>query len=186
MTTTNPSPEHVAGGAARRALSRALGTVGRRCRRAPFVFGAVAALVVGLSAGSAYAWFTSSGSGSATASVGTVQTVTVLAATGTPTSKLHPGASADLTLTISNPNASPVTLVSVTQHGTVTVVGGTGCTPSNSGVTVPTQSGLSISVASGTSVVVHIPNGASMSTSSANGCQGASFHIPVLITAEKR
>jgi hypothetical protein len=152
-------------------------------RRAPLVVGAAVALVVGLAAGAAYGYFTL-GSGSGTASVGTVQSVTVLAATGTPTSKLIPGTSADLALTLDNPNSYAVNIVSISQNGSVNAVGGIG-TCSTTGVSVPTQTGLSISVASGSSVNVDIPNGASMSTSSDSGCQGASFHIPVTITVQK-
>lgn len=169
----------------RRLVARALGTVGRRWRRSPFALGAVVALVLGLGVGSAYAFLTASGLGTGTATVRHATAVTVLAATGTPSSKLHPGASADLTLTITNPNSFPVKIVSISQKATpLTVVGGTSCTAGNSGVTVPTQSGLSISVTPGTTSV-HVPNGASMSTSSANGCQGASFRIPVTVTVEQ-
>jgi hypothetical protein len=95
-----------------------------------------------------------------------------------------PGTSADLTLTLDNPNSYSVTIVSITQNGSVTAVGGSG-TCSNTGVSVPAQSALNIPVASGAGVVVHIPNSVSMSATSDSGCQGASFHIPVTITVEK-
>jgi hypothetical protein len=142
------------------------------------------ALVIGLAAGAAYGSFVAAGSGSGAASVGTAQSVTVLAATGTPTSKLIPGGSADLTVTLDNPNSYPVSIVSITQNGSVNPVGGIGSC-SNTGVTVPTQTGLNIAVASGSSVNVDIPNGASMDATSDSGCQGASFQIPVNITVQK-
>jgi hypothetical protein len=164
------------------------------------VFGAAAALAIGLGAGagSAYAYFTSAGSGTSAASVGTTQQVTLVAATsGSALSTLIPGGTADLRVQLNNPNSFSVTIVGISQNGPVTVVGGTGCTsdsgtwPSltlgNSGVSVPTQTGLSITVAAGpiTNVVVHVANGASMNTSSASGCQGATFQIPVTITVQR-
>ena len=173
MTRRNHSTER-----ARRAV------IARWWHRAPLLLGAVIALVVGLGAGAAYAFFTSSGSGSGAASVGTAQSVTVIAASGTVSSKLIPGISADLLVELDNPNSYSVTITGIAQNGSVTPVGGSG-TCTTTGVSVPTQTGLSITVASGTNILVHIPNGASMSTASDSGCQGAAFQIPVTITVQK-
>jgi hypothetical protein len=162
----------------RRALSP------RRWVRKPLLFGAVVALVVGLGAGTAFAYFTGLGSGSGAASVGTVQSVTVLPATGTVTNLLYPGASGDLLVELDNPNSYPVTIVGITGNGTVTGSNGVG-TCTTTGVTVPTQTGLSVTVASGSNVSVVIPDGVSMGTSSDSGCQGATFQVPVTITVEK-
>jgi hypothetical protein len=163
----------------RRALSP------RRWRQAPLVFGAVLALVVGLGAGTAYAFFTGVGNGSGAASVGTTKSVTVdQIVSGSVTNKLYPGTSGDLKLELDNPNSYPVTIVGITSNGTVTGSGGVG-TCSTTGVTVPTQTGLSISVASGTGVFVVIPNGVFMGATSDSGCQGATFQVPVTITVEK-
>ncbi|MFN2606531.1 MAG: hypothetical protein ABR511_01350 [Acidimicrobiales bacterium] len=150
---------------------------------------AAVALVVGLGAGGAYAYWSSEGSGRGTAGVGTPAGVTVVAATGTPSSKLIPGTSADLVVQLDNPNSYSVTITGVSQNGSVTPVGGTGpgtaCSSANSGVSVPTQTGLGLTVASGTGVVVHVPNGALMGSASASGCQGASFQIPVTVTVQR-
>ena len=156
------------------------------------------ALSLGAGTGSAYAYFTSSGSGAGSATSGTTQQVTLIAATsGTALSNLIPGGTADLRVELNNPNGFSVTVTGIAQNGPVTEVGGTGCTsdsgtwPSitlgNSGVSVPTQTGLSITVASGpiTNVVIHVPTGASMNTSSASGCQGATFQIPVTLTVQR-
>lgn len=169
-----------------RPLTRAAQGLLRWRRRAPLVVGAVAALVIGLGSGVAWGYFTAIGSGSGVASVGTVMPVTVVAATGAPTSKLIPGASADLALTLNNPNSYSVNIVSITQNmsGSITSTGGIGSC-STTGVSVPSQTGLSITVASGSGVIIHIPAGASMSASSSSGCQGASFQIPVTITVHK-
>jgi hypothetical protein len=146
-----------------------------------------AMILTGALAGGAYAYWTTHGTGSGTASVGTPLNVTVEAASGTPSSLLAPGGSADLLVKLDNPNAYPVTIVGISQNlsGTVSVTGGTGCTAANAGVTVPTQAALNVSVAAGTGVVVHIPSGAAMSLGSASGCQGASFQIPVTLTVQK-
>ncbi len=143
--------------------------------------------LTGAVAGGAYAYWTAHGSGNGIASAGTPLNVTVDAASGTPSSLLVPGGSADLLVKLDNPNAYSVTIVGISQNlgGTVSVTGGTGCTAANSGVTVPTSAGLNVTVATGTGVVVHIPNGASMSTSSASGCQGASFQIPMTVTVQR-
>lgn len=162
----------------------ALAGVRRWSRRAPLLFGLVVALVSGLGAGTAFAFFAGSGSGSNVATIGAPAPVTVLAATGTPSTELIPGGTADLTLTLDNPNSYPVVITGISQDGSVTVSGGIG-TCSTTGVSVPTQSGLSYTVQSGSAVVVHIANGAAMGTDSDSGCQGASFEVPVTITVEK-
>ena len=153
------------------------------------VVGALA-ISIGLAAGGAFSYFTSSGSGSGGGGVGTAQAVTVVAATGTPSSQLTPGGSADLVLELTNPNSYPVRIIGIAQRGTdVTPVGATGpgtpCSSTTTGVTVPSQLGLSISVASGSNVTVHIPGAVSMSTSSASGCQGATFQVPVDVAVQR-
>lgn len=158
----------------------------RRGRRAPLLVVVLVALVAGLGTGAAWASFSSDGSAHTTVSVGTAQQVTLVAATGTPSSLLRPGHSADLTLTLDNPNSFAVTITAIAQDGTPTVVGGSTCTAANAAVTVPSQTGLSVVVAPGTGVVVHIPGGGFMGATSADGCQGATFHFPVTITVVKQ
>ena len=138
-------------------------------------------ILVGVSSGAAYAYWRTTGSGSGAASVGTVQSVTVLAASGTPASLLVPGASAELVLSISNPNSYALTLTGIAPNGTITVSGGSGCTAVNSGVSVSTLSGLSLSISAGTSTV-RIPAGIQMTSGSASGCQSADFQVPVTVT----
>lgn len=152
-------------------------------RRRLVVSLAVAVLLVAL-ADRGFAFWQSGGSGTGTAATGTPQPVTVRAATGTPSSKLLPGSSADLVVRIDNPNAYSVTIVGIAQNGTLTVSGGTSCTAANAGVSVPAQSGLSLTVGTGTSVV-HIPAGAAMGTGSDSGCQGASFRVPIMVTVQR-
>lgn len=151
----------------------------------PFVIGAIVALVLGLGAGAAFAYWTTGGSGSGFSSTGTLQAVTVAANTGTPNTPLYPGGTGDVVLKATNPNTFAVTLVSVAANGgTITAdAGHPSCT--TTGVTFTTQTGLSINIPGGGTTQVDLPGAASMSTSSSNGCQGATFSIPVSITVHE-
>jgi len=143
-----------------------------------------ACLVTGLGAGAAYAYFTSSGDGAAAASVGSMKTVTLTAATATPATPLRPGGTGDVTLEVTNPNGFPVTLISVAKSGTITADGGhAGCT--TTGVTFTDQTALSTAISASSTVAVDLPGAVSMSAASSPGCQGATFSIPVTITAQK-
>jgi len=146
--------------------------------------------LIGVSAGAGFAYWTShsSGFGQATTDGAPAAVHVVAVAGGTdPSTRLTPGQTAELVLEITNPNPFPVIIAGISQDGNVAPSGGSGpgaaCTgggSGSSGVSVPTQV-LSVPVASGVQVVVRIPGGASMSTSSASGCQGASFQIPVTV-----
>lgn len=154
-------------------------------KRRTLLFVAVLALVMGVGAGAAYGYFTSSGSGTGHGATGTLQTVTVAAITGeTPNTYLQPGSPGEVIVKVHNPNTVGVHLVSVTADGSITVAGGSGCTLSNSGVTFTNQTGLSVAVGSNSTALVRMPGAASMAASSANGCQGATFNIPVTITVQ--
>ena len=142
-------------------------------------------LAVGIGAGAAYGYFTASASGTAYASTGTLVAVT-LRTTGTPSSTLLPGGSADVVLGVNNPNAYGVTLISVTGGpGTITADSGhPGCT--TTGVTFANQTGLDVAIAASGVTTVHLAGAASMSAASSSGCQGATFNIPVTITVHKQ
>jgi hypothetical protein len=148
----------------------------------------VAALVfVGIFAigGTAWAYFTSSGLGSGQGSTGTMSTVTLNATAGSPSTPLYPGGTADVSLELNNPNAYAVTLRSVTGNGTVTPdAGHTGCT--TTGVTFTPQTGLTTTIpANANGDRIDLTGAVTMGTSSSNGCQGATFSIPVTITVQK-
>jgi len=155
-------------------------------RRRSLLLVAAVTLVVGIGAGAAYGYFTSSGSGSGSASAGTMQTVTVVALAGgdSPNSTLLPGGpTADVILRVSNPNSYAVTLTSVTASGTITASGGVG-TCITTGVSFIAPSSPSITIDPGNHLV-DLPGAASMGANADNGCQGATFSIPVTITAHK-
>lgn len=145
----------------------------------------VAVALTGGFAGGVYAYWRTSGSGSGGASVGTAQAVTIVAASSTPTSSLSPGGTADLVVTLNNPNSYAVTLTGIAQNGAVSPVPSGSCTGANAGVSVATQSGLAISVASGSGQTVHIPDAAAMTAASDSSCQGVSFDIPVTLTVQR-
>jgi len=163
-------------------MSRVLGTLA-----------VMAALLFGL-AGPGFGFFTALGLGSGSATTGDLQPIEVRpATTGTPSTLLQPGGTADLLLNLRNPNSRAVTVTSVAQGGPVTVVGGSGCTSDtgfptpagNSGVTVSTTTGLSISIPAGATLEIHLPAAAAMSTTSASGCQNASYRVPVTVTVQQ-
>jgi hypothetical protein len=157
-----------------------------KLRRRGIVLAAVA-VVAAILAAVASAFVTTNGSASGSGSTGTLQAVTVTAFTGgdTPSSSLLPGGSADVILRINNPNSYPVTLISVTGGpGSVTADANHGaCIPSS--VTFNDQTGLGTSIVASGTTLVDLPSAASMSTSAPNGCQGATFAIPVTITVHK-
>lgn len=139
---------------------------------------------IGIGAGVAYGYFSSHGSGSASAAVGNLQPVTVAAVTGTAATPLIPGGTADVVLNVTNPNPVAVTLISVGANGAVTPDGQhANCT--TTGVTFTSQSGLSVTIPASTTAPVDLPRAASMSVLSSNGCQGATFSVPVSITVRE-
>ncbi|HEY1990634.1 MAG TPA: hypothetical protein VGG43_14285 [Acidimicrobiales bacterium] len=113
-----------------------------------------------------------------------MQVVTVAAISGdTPATLLLPGTSGEVILRVHNPNPTQVRVTDVSSLSAITVSGGSGCTAGNSGVSYTNQTGLSIPIPAGAgSTLVRLPGAAAMATSSANGCQGATFSIPVTIT----
>lgn len=156
-------------------------------RRSAFVIGAIVALVIGLGAGAAYGYFTSHGTGTGSSSTGTMQTVTISATAGSPNTPLLPGGTGDVAFNVTNPNNFTVSLVGVSlkSGGTITADSGhSSCT--TTGVTLSIPSGdLPQTIPANTTWPVDLPGAASMSTTSLNACQGASFSIPVTITVEK-
>jgi hypothetical protein len=141
-------------------------------------------LAVGLLCGvTALAYFLATGFGVGSGSNGSLQPVTVVALAGgdAENSSLYPGGpAADVIVKLNNPNSLAVTLVSVAGNGTITADGGhASCT--TSGVTFTNQTGLSVSLPPG-STLLHFTSAASMSSAASNGCQGATFNIPVTVT----
>jgi hypothetical protein len=141
----------------------------------------------GIDAASAY--FAAHGSGTASATAAPVKPLTVTA-TGT-VGSLLPGGTVDLHLSIDNPNSFAVKVTGVTQtpSSSIGVTGGLGtglgtCTNANAAVTTSaTQSSLPLTIGAGGQTVT-LAGGASMAAGSANGCQQASFSIPVTLSVQ--
>ena len=97
---------------------------------------------------------------------------------------LLPGAQAAAAFRVTNPNHFDVIITAVVQDGDITVSGGTGCDATNAHVTFADQTGLEIAVlANAVDQQVEVgPAAVTMGASAANGCQSASFHIPVHVS----
>ena len=143
-------------------------------------------------AGAAFAYWTTTGSGSASAATPTVLAVTLTA--GTPSAELYPGGVADLSITVSNPNAFAVRLGSLALD-TAQGSGGfgvdgahAGCdlstlsftTQSNGGAgwTIPAKVG-----ATNGALALDLPGAVAMGATAADACQGASFAAHLIVGA---
>lgn len=127
------------------------------------------------------AWSTS-GSGTASAKAATASAITLGDASAATTADLYPGATGALKIKVTNPNVFPVQITAVTGNGTITSSAGATCDAGH-GVSFANQSGLSLSVAAGATETFSLAGAVSMSTSVVNACQGATFSIPVTVTA---
>ena len=139
-------------------------------------------LVLGV-AGAASAYWTGSGSGTGDGTSATTAPVTV--SPGTATANLYPGGTADVVLTVSNPNLSEVRIGSLaldTSQG----AGGFGVDAGHSGCAVETfgftdQTGAwtipaKVGVVNGT-LAVTLTNALAMSLGAADACQGATASV---------
>ena len=133
----------------------------------------VVAVVAGMAAFGAYAYWTASGTGAGTASVGSDSGVTIaVTSTG---AALYPGGSATITFHVhNNSSSSPVTVGDVVQDGPVTGLPG-GCSAADFSFADVT---LNESVAAGSNGAVHTGT-LSMANTASNqdACKNAS---PVL------
>lgn len=142
-----------------------------------------AALVVAIvGAGSAaYSYWRGTGSGSGSGSTGTVAAVTLTS--GTASAGLMPGGQVDVTLIVNNPNTAPVMVTSFgldTAQGT----GGYAVDASHVSCSLPAAltftrqtNGTGWSIPSNGSLSITLSNALGMTTTAANGCQGATFTV---------
>jgi hypothetical protein len=134
--------------------------------------------VVGL----VYAAWTTSGSGSAYAKAGSAQALSTIDVSASTTASLYPSADGNVLLKVSNPNTYPVRVTSVTGSGSITADAGHAAACVTSGVTFINQTAQTIDVPASGSTQVTLTNAAHMTNASDNGCQGATFTIPVSLT----
>jgi hypothetical protein len=150
---------------------------------------ATVALCILGGAGTAYAYWATTGIGSGSATNGTMQTVTVdaLIPGDTLQTSLVPGGTADVILRATNPNPHAVSIYGFTANGAVTAdAAHPGCT--TTGVTfTPPAAPLSqpVTIQANTSILLTLPDAASMSAASLSACQGAQFNVPVTLEVRK-
>lgn len=137
----------------------------------------LALAIVGL----AYAAWTTSGSGSGYAKAGTAQQLTTVDVSASTTATLFPGVNGDVLIRVANPNPYPVRVTAITGNGAITAdAGHPGCV--TTGVTFTNQTGQTLDIPAGGETQTTLSGAASMSNASDNGCQGATFTIPVSLT----
>jgi hypothetical protein len=147
-------------------------------RRAAIAVVAVAAAVL---AGSAAGRWSASGSGTGSTSAGSAAVVTL--SPGPPSGALFPGQSADVAVSIANPNAHRVfvgSLVLDTVQGTggfAVDAGHAGCDLAALSYATQTNGGAGWFVAAGSSLDLQLSNAVSLGTGAASACQGASFTV---------
>lgn len=129
-----------------------------------------------LATGVAFAAWTAGGAGSGYAKAGTAVALGTVSAV--PVDNLYPGGSADVEITIDNPNPYPVRVTSIAGAGAITS-GITACDGAT-GVTFADQTGT-WDVPANASAPFTLTDAASMSNVSDNACQGATFTIPVTL-----
>lgn len=176
-------------------------TTSRWSSRSKVVSATVGVVMAGATAYAASSWFVGLNGGSTAEGQSASITNLTISAVATPgaTNLLYPGATGDVVLKISNPNAFPVTLTAVQLPADTAYASGysdsalaaanTGCTATNSGVSwnhaTPT-SGSShnltspLTLAANGTLTVTMTNAASMSTSAPAACASTFFSMPSL------
>jgi hypothetical protein len=141
---------------------------------------AVTVLILGV-VGLVYAAWTSNGTGSGYAKAQSAQALSTVDVSASTTATLYPGANGDVLIKVHNPNPYPVRVTDITGNGAVTAdAGHASCV--TTGVTFTDQSGLSFDIAANDDAQTTLSGSAHMSNASDNGCQGATFTIPVSLT----
>lgn len=146
------------------------------------------ALALTAVSGTAYAYWTTTGTGTGSAAATKAEPLTTVSAVVSPAVLLHPGSpAADVVVRVANPNPFDVVVTTVVQGtGAVTASGvSTSCT--TTGVTfVAPQGGLPLTVPAKSQAETVLKQAAKMDGTSETGCQGATFSLPLSITAETR
>ena len=136
-----------------------------------------AAIVVGIVIA---AWTLPSGTGNGYAQAGHAVALGTLDASSSVTAGLYPGENGPLTIAVNNQNpfAVKVTSLTVNVAGVTADSGHSGCTTPAITANAGTLTGLNLAVGKSTSATLTIAGALHMGDSS-NGCQDATFTIPV-------
>jgi hypothetical protein len=144
----------------------------------------VAAVVAAVLAGLAFGSWTTGGSGHGTAKAKTAVALTTVAVPAS-SAGLYPGADAKVTVRIVNDNDFPVRITDVAYGAptATTVSGALGvcATGTDAALTFTDQSGLALDVPAHAANTFDV-DGVHMGAASANGCQAATFTIPVTLS----
>lgn len=151
-----------------------------RTRMRQLIAGLLTLLVFGV-VGLVYAAWTTSGSGSGYAKAGSAQALTTIDVSASTAATLYPGANGDVLIKVNNPNPYPVRVTDVTGNGTIIADSGH-ATCVTSGVTFTDQHSQTIDIPASSQTQTTLTGAAHMSNASDNGCQGATFTIPVSLT----
>jgi hypothetical protein len=149
-------------------------------RKRQLIAGLTTLLVFGV-VGLVYAARTTSGSGSGYAKAGSAQALTTVDVSASTAATLYPGANGDVLIKINNPNPYPVRITDVTGNGAVTADSGH-ATCVTTGVTFTDQHTQTIDIPVSSQTQATLTGAAHMSNASDNGCQGATFTIPVSLS----
>ncbi|MFG1605447.1 LamG-like jellyroll fold domain-containing protein [Actinoplanes sp. NPDC049265] len=134
-----------------------------------------------LASGSAYGFWSTSGSGSGTSSVTTTAPLTL--SPGTPATRVYPGGTANVAVTVANPNSFGVhigalSLDNAQGTGGFAVDGAhSGCGVGVLSFAAQTNAGDGWTVPAGGSLGITLAGALSMTTAAANACQGATFTV---------
>jgi hypothetical protein len=145
-----------------------------------------AAMTLAFALSIAFAAWTAMGTGSGQAKADNAKAVTAVGA-AVSTDLLYPGKDdGDVRIAITNPNLYPITINKIERSGAVTAtpVGGRTCT--TTGVTFTDQTALSLELDGGETKTLTLDGAAAMDNTSDNGCQDATFTIPVTLTGVSR
>jgi hypothetical protein len=130
-----------------------------------------------LIAGVAFAAWTATGTGSGSAKAGHSSALVITATGTTPTSLLYPSGNAPVYMNVTNNNPFTVTVTNLDPGtGNAVTSDNVACNTEGTGVTLNSVGSLSISLpGNGVTTAVNVPGASSMSTSSGNDCQDATF-----------
>jgi hypothetical protein len=121
-------------------------------------------------------------SGSRSGHIHATVPLTTIDVSASTTAHLYPGARGEILLTVDNPNRYAVTVTGIATDGAITSDHGAWCDAAT-GVTYAPPSSTSLVVPALTDAQFALP-GVAMSDDSDNACQGASFTIPLRLTAQ--
>jgi hypothetical protein len=148
---------------------------------------ATLALLAALSgAALVHAAWTAGGQGSGYVEAGTATPLGTLDASAQTTASLYPGGTGDVLVEVDNPNPYPVKVTAVSLRGEAGDIAAdashAACDPT--GVSFDDRTGLAVDVDAESSRRVTLAGAARMSNASADGCQGATFTIPLDLTGQ--